>query len=53
MLVCNVFIFCRVFTLIRYIEVDFAFEVLDSVRYKEDSLYRGSLNRGSVPYISM
>ena len=32
LLVCSVFIFCRVLTLIRYIEVDFAFGLPEYVR---------------------
>ena len=57
LLVCFAFIFCRVMTFIRYVGVDFTFGLLDCVRYNEDlvitrtSLYRGSLYRGSVPYI--
>ena len=34
--VCFAFIFCRVMTFIRYIEVDFTFGLLDCVRCKED-----------------
>ena len=33
---CSAFIFCRVLTLIRYIEVDFTFGLPDHVRYIEE-----------------
>ena len=36
LLVRFAFIFCRVMTFIRHIEVDFTFGLLDCVRYKED-----------------
>ena len=36
LLVCFAFIFCRVMTFVRYIGVDFSFELLDCVRYNED-----------------
>ena len=52
MLVCSAFIFCRVLTLIRYIEVEFTFGLRDYVCYiARVSLYRGSLYRGCFPYI--
>ena len=33
---CSAFIFCRVVTLIRYIDVDFTFGLPDHVRYIEE-----------------
>jgi len=36
LLVCFTFMFCRVFTKIRYIEVHFTFGLPDCVRYNED-----------------
>ena len=41
----------RVDIVIRYIEVDFTFGLPDYVRYVENSLYRGSFYRSSIPYI--
>ena len=53
----SVCLLSRVDIVIRYIEVDFTFGLPDYVRYIEEfvisknSLYRGSLCRGFIPYI--
>ena len=52
LLVCFAFIFRHRLTFFHYIDVYFTFGLLDCVRYNEDFIiYRGSLYRGSVPYI--
>ena len=48
----SVYLLSCVDIVIRYIEVDFTFRLPDYVCYiEENSLHRGSLYRGSIPYI--
>ena len=49
LLVCFAFFFCHVLTFVRYIGVYYLFVPLDCLHYHE--AYRGSLYRGSFPYI--